>query len=172
MPGWQLPGSGLVITETPSGSGLMGAHAYSCDRGMGIPRQVWLKTSGKRKLNKFWWAIISKCSERRTFFSLVHLGLLFALILCGRYLHTVIAVKSNTDIICNTPTEANNITLSHYVVSPQISQHMDTKIPINKCRCKEELFFSSKPWDCMVYYSDASLVWQCSLTDIWCAYGL
>ena len=40
MPGWQLPGSGLVIMETPSGSGLMGAHAYSCDRGMGIPRQV------------------------------------------------------------------------------------------------------------------------------------
>ena len=35
-----MPGSGLVITETPSGSGLMGAHAYSCDRGMGIPRQV------------------------------------------------------------------------------------------------------------------------------------
>ena len=40
MPGWQLPGSGLVIAETPSGSGLMGAHAYSCDRGMGIPRQL------------------------------------------------------------------------------------------------------------------------------------
>ena len=40
MPGWQLPGSGLVIAETPSGSGLMGAHAYSCDRGMGIPRQT------------------------------------------------------------------------------------------------------------------------------------
>ena len=40
MPGWQLPGSGLVIAETPSGSGLMGAHAYSCDRGMGIPQQL------------------------------------------------------------------------------------------------------------------------------------
>ena len=38
MPGWQVARSGLVIAETPSGGGLMGAHAYSCDRGMGIPR--------------------------------------------------------------------------------------------------------------------------------------
>ena len=37
MPDGRLPRSGLVIAETPSSGGLMGAHAYSCDRGMGIP---------------------------------------------------------------------------------------------------------------------------------------